>query len=170
MLGLRGCSWWSLEADLSLKPLCPVMSPLKGLLAAWELHRMLSWCLPWHNPHTPWVSHWETLSSLCTICLSSDQVTPGGQKRGCRQRFQTLCLQPRGAGDSPGGSHQGLVLLSAALSPPGPWAQLGMNGDQGGSGAFPDLPADEGSTWGRAVGHGHVSSAAQTTFSPFLLL
>lgn len=53
---------WSLETDLSLKPPCPVMSPVKGLLAAWELHKMLSWCL--HDPHTPWVSHWETLFPL----------------------------------------------------------------------------------------------------------
>lgn len=45
VLGLRGCSWWSLETDLSLKPLCPVMAPVTGLFAAWE-HKMLSWCLP----------------------------------------------------------------------------------------------------------------------------
>lgn len=55
MLGLRGCSrpvrgrvyaWWSLETDVSLKPPCSVMSPVKGLLAARELHKMLIWCLP----------------------------------------------------------------------------------------------------------------------------
>lgn len=51
MLGLRGCSWWSLETDLSLKPPCPVMSPVKGLLAAWELHRMLTLAFHTHPLH-----------------------------------------------------------------------------------------------------------------------
>lgn len=125
MLGLRGCSWWLLETDLSLKPPCPVMSPVRGLLAAWELHKMLSW----HDPHIPWLSHWETLSSLYTICLNSDQVTPGGQKRGCKQRFQTLCLQPRGAGDSPGGCH-------SPISP----RPMGTTGNKWGAGRLRSFP------------------------------
>lgn len=85
-LGLRGCSWWSLETDLCLKPPCPVMSPVKGLLA-----QNVQLVPPWHDPHTPWVSHGGALSSLYTTCLSSDQVTPGGQKRGCRGFKPSVC-------------------------------------------------------------------------------
>lgn len=63
-------------------------------------------------------------------------------------------------------------MHSAPPSPPDPWAQLRTNGDEGdfprptcicGSGTLPG----KGSTWGRAVGHGHFSFAAQTTFSLF---
>ena len=55
MLRRRGCSipvrsvvcvGRSLETDLPLKPPCPAMLPVKGSLAAWELHKSLSWCLP----------------------------------------------------------------------------------------------------------------------------
>lgn len=42
-----------------------------------------------------------------------------------------------------------------------------MNGDQGDSGDFPDLPAGEERTRGRAVGHGCFSFVAQITFSLF---
>lgn len=72
-------------------------------------------------------------------------------------------LQPRGAGDSPGGCHQALVVLVLPISPRHSWEQMGTRVTQELSQTY--LQGRE--QMGRAAGHRHLSFAAQTTFSIF---